>query len=101
MLKFKTGMILTALLGAAAMSGCAARAHYVRGGPPPPPMVGVVGYAPAPGYVWIEGFYNLRGPRWVWAPGRWVRPPHRHAVWVQPRVERHGNRYRYYRGYWR
>jgi hypothetical protein len=101
MFSVRNGLMLTALLGAAAMSGCAARAHYARVAPPPPPMVGVVGHAPGRGYVWIEGFYEPRGSRWAWTPGRWVRPPHRRAVWVRPRYQRERDRYHYYPGYWR
>ncbi|MEI9974771.1 MAG: hypothetical protein WDO73_23630 [Ignavibacteriota bacterium] len=29
-----------------------------------------------------EGFYDYRGGRYVWVPGRWMRPPRAHAVWV-------------------
>jgi len=88
------------LIGSAAMAGCAGHA-FVAVGEPPAPQVGVVGVAPGPGFIWIDGFYDLRGGRWVWSPGYWARPPHRHSAWVKPYWEHRGNRYVFHRGHWR
>jgi len=68
---------------------------------PPPPRYGVIGVAPGPGFVWTEGFWDLRGGAWVWAPGRWVRPPRAGAVWVAPAWRHEGPHWRYHKGYWR
>jgi hypothetical protein len=38
---------------------------------PPPAQVEVVGAAPAPGYIWIGGYWDWVGARHVWVPGRW------------------------------
>ena len=65
--------------------------------PPPPPPVVYVPPAPAPGYTWIAGYYAPVGPRWVWRPGYWARPPYARSYWVAPRY--YGGRD--YRGYWR
>jgi len=90
-----------ALMGSA-LTACAARSGYVAAyGPPPPPRYRVVGVAPGPRYVWTEGFYDLRGGRWIWVPGRWVVPPRPRAVWVAPYWARHGRAYRFYPGRWR
>lgn len=103
----KRSAILSAvLLASSAMVACGpSYAHgYVAVGVPPPPApyaVGPVGYAPGPGYVWIDGFWNLNGGRWAWVNGRWAVPPRPHAVWVADRWERHGNSWRYHRGHWR
>ncbi len=98
------GVLLSGvLLGSLALGGCASRAYY-RGydvPPPPPPRYGVIGYAPGPGYIWADGYYNLRGSRWIWVPGAWVRPPRPRAVWVRPYWERHDRGYRFHRGHWR
>ena len=77
--------------------------YYVRTPPPPRPYaVGMVGRAPGPGYVWIDGFYDWRGSGWAWAPGYWARPPRPRAVWVPGYVRHEGRHgYRYSRGYWR
>ncbi len=68
---------------------------------PPPPYAEVVGVAPAPGYIWVAGYWHWYGSRWVWYRGHYMRPPHAGAVWVAPRyVFRNGARI-YVRGYWR
>jgi YXWGXW repeat-containing protein len=87
------GTFLTACAGGGAV--------VVRYGPPPPPRYGVVGFAPGPGYIWTDGYWDRRGSQWVWIGGRWLRPPRPHAVWVAGgwRQERRG--WRFHRGYWR
>ena len=92
-----TGFVMIGTL----LSACAANgAAFVRFAPPPP-RYGVVGVAPGPGYMWTEGFWDWRGGNYVWAPGRWMRPPHARAVWV-PGVWVQSNRgYGFRRGHWR
>ena len=66
---------------------------------PPAPQVEVVGVAPAPGYVWIGGYWNWVGGRHVWVGGHWDagRPGYH---WVPHRwVAYHGG-YRMQRGHW-
>lgn len=99
----KSGRIAV-LLCSCALAGCGGgyyRAGVVIGPPPPPPVYGAVGYAPGPGYIWTDGFYDLQGGRWVWVGGRWARPPYRGARWVHPSWEPRGRGYRYHKGYWR
>jgi WXXGXW repeat (2 copies) len=97
-LTFLTGILLAASALVACGPGYAA---YVVPAPPAPYVVGAVGYAPGPGYVWVDGFWDLRGGRWAWVNGRWAVPPRGHAVWDRDRWERHGNGWRYHRGHWR
>ena len=40
----------------------------------PPPRVEYRGYAPAPGYFWIDGYWNRVGTRQHWVPGYWAAP---------------------------
>ena len=81
--------------------GCAAHATYYGAVPPlPPARVEAFGYAPGPGYLWIDGFWDWRG-HYVWVPGSWVRRPHPHAVWVPGRGYYNHGRYSYRRGHWR
>ena len=97
-------LLAPVLLLGAVLTGCAGGGGYyasARFGPPPPPRYGVMGYAPGPGYVWTEGYWDLRGSRWVWAPGRWMRPPHRGAAWVPNEWRNDHGHYRMYRGHWR
>jgi hypothetical protein len=72
------------------------------GGPPPPPrVVGPVGVAPGPGYVWTNGYWNWGGGSWVWVGGNWVVPPHGHRVWVEPYYHPYQGHYHYHPGHWR
>jgi hypothetical protein len=89
----------TFVLAGAILTGCAG--GYVAVAGPPPPRYGVMGYAPGPGYVWTEGFYDLRGSSWVWTPGTWRRPPRGGAAWVSPAWHQQGRAWRFHRGYWR
>ena len=99
-------LLLAGVLGASAMlAGCAPHAYvaaYVPGPPPAPYAVAAVGYAPGPGYVWADGYWDLRGGRdWVWSRGYWVRPPHPHAYWVAPHWVQRGHGWRRVEGHWR
>jgi hypothetical protein len=82
------------------MTACAGGAAVVVEGPPPP-RYGAIGVAPGPGFVWADGFWDLRGSRWEWAPGHWVHPPRARAVWVGPEWRHEGGHWRFHRGYWR
>ena len=74
----------------------------VRVPPPRPPThARAIGRPPQPGFVWTAGYHRWNGRRYVWVPGRWVRPPRRGAVWVAPRWNRRGNGWTFRAGYWR
>ena len=89
----------TFVLAGTLLTGCGP--GYVVVAAPPPPRYGVMGYAPSPGYVWTDGFYDLRGSAWVWVPGTWRRPPRPGSVWVTSAWRQEGRGYRFHRGYWR
>jgi hypothetical protein len=96
--KVLTGVLLIA---GTVLGGCATgRGYYVRNGPPPP-RYGVQGIAPGRGYVWTDGYWDLRGNNWAWRDGRWMRPPRGRSTWVPPRWTQRGNRWQMQRGRWR
>lgn len=98
----RSAILCAALLGSLGLAACSGRyVNYAIAAPPAPYVAGPVGYAPGPGYVWMDGFWNLNGGRWAWVNGRWAVPPRRHAVWVADRWERHGGNWRHRRGHWR
>jgi len=92
-------LILSGLL--TACGGAYYSAGYRVPPPPPPPAYGPMGMAPGPDFVWMEGYWNLNGSRWAWAPGRWARPPRPHSHWQPGRWERHNNGWRFHQGRWR
>lgn len=92
-------LLLLALLLTAGMAS--AQGVVIRVGPPRPVHVGVIGVAPGPGFVWIEGYHEWRGGAYVWIPGRWERPPRPHAVWIAPRYRHVHGGYVFVRGRWR
>ena len=88
-----------------ASAGCAAHAGYYSGYvsvPPPPPRREVIGVAPGPGFLWIDGYYGWRsGGGYYWVPGRWERPPRPHAHWAPGRWEKTHHGYAWHDGRWR
>lgn len=62
---------------------------------------GPVGFAPAPGMFWRDGFWDVRGRSYFWVPGQWVRAPRANAYWVGPGWQRHRSSYAWRPGYWR
>ncbi|MFA5265098.1 MAG: hypothetical protein WC378_14845 [Opitutaceae bacterium] len=55
---------------------------------------------PGDDFVWIEGYYEIRGHNRYWVGGHWARPPHRGAVWIGPRWEHRDRHYAFIPGYW-
>ncbi len=66
---------------------------------PPAPLQEVVTLAPAPGYLWINGFWYWSGGRHVWRAGYWA-PPRVGFSWVPHRWERVGVRWHFRAGHW-
>ena len=98
----KGRLLSGALLAASAVLSACAGGGYVAAYGPPAPRYAVMGVAPGPGYVWTDGYWDLRGgSRWAWVEGRWMRPPRYGAAYVHPEWRREGNRWRFHRGYWR
>jgi len=73
--------------------------YDVRMAPPPPPAYSY-GYrrppCPAPGYVWVDGYWNWNRNRYAWTNGYWMRPPLAGGYWVAPRYDRG----RFFAGLW-
>lgn len=80
------------------LTGCVAAGPpgtvYVSAAPPAP-LVEVSGVAPGVDFVWIDGYHQWDGTRYIWVGGRWERRPQVRAVWVP------GHWKHYRRGGWR
>jgi hypothetical protein len=73
---FKAGMGCL-ILAATSLGGCvmtAAPGHYASAVvtvAPPTPRVEVYGAPPVTGYVWLGGYWDWVGGRYVWHTGSW------------------------------
>lgn len=95
----KTKLLAAAvILFGTALSACGG---YVAVGGPPPPRYGVMGYAPGPGYIWTDGYWNYNGGGWGWVNGRWMLPPRGRHYWVRSEWRHEGGRWRFHQGHWR
>jgi hypothetical protein len=68
---------------------------------PPAPIVERRPPPPDRGYVWIAGYHNWDGARYVWVPGRWDRPPQPGQRWVAHRWVHRGDHWELQQGHWR
>jgi hypothetical protein len=92
---------LIGLVFAGALAFSAAAAEVVVRVTPPRMVVERRGPRPSPNHVWISGYHNWDGQRYVWTSGRWEQPPRAHARWVAHRwVHRNGG-YVLVEGQWR
>jgi len=99
----KGRFLALAFIAGSVLAGCAGQYgySYVGYGPPAPQAYGAFGVAPGPGFVWIDGYHVYRGGRYVWVPGRWVRPPRGGAGWVRPEWRHEAHGWRFHEGHWR
>src|SRR5215208_3808897 len=49
---------------------------------PPAPRQEVIGVAPSPSHVWVQGHWTYRSGRYVWMPGHHELRPRPTAAWV-------------------
>jgi hypothetical protein len=76
-------------------------ANVVATQAPPPPQTEVVVASPGPDYESVNGEWEWDGVTWVWIGGRWILPPHPHAIWVEARWDRGPHGWHRAPGYWR
>jgi hypothetical protein len=99
----KRWVIVSATAMALSTIGCGGAyvSGYYATMPPPPLQAEFYGVPPAPGFVWIAGYWGLQSGRYVWVPGRWDRPPRGYTRWEAGRWESHAGQYRWRGGRWR
>lgn len=80
------------------------RAHVavgisVRIGPPILPVY-VQPVCPAPGYIWVPGYWAYGPDGYFWVPGTWVEPPEVGLLWTPGYWGWNDGLYVWYPGYW-
>lgn len=105
--------LLICLLSALTAAGCAERRAVVVQEPrpvpgqviitqaPPPPVVETIGRPPSPRHVWIAGYQEWNGKRYVWHRGYWAQRPHERAAYVEGHYERRPGGWVWIPGTWR
>jgi YMGG-like Gly-zipper/WXXGXW repeat (2 copies) len=71
--------------------------------PAPPPVPSeVIPDRPAPGAVWVGGYWQYnQNSRYEWVSGSWEMPPPNCSAFVPPHWQPDGNGFVYVLGYWR
>jgi hypothetical protein len=55
---------------------------------------------PQDGSLWTPGYWYMRGPRYFWTPGAWVRPPQAGLLWTPAYWGFSGGFYVFHPGSW-
>lgn len=90
---------IAALAAAFALPAVGQVGVYI-GAPPPPIRYEVRPAMPEPGYYWVDGYWGVRGNRYVWVPGHYERAPYEGAYWIHPHYDHYNNGWAYREGYW-
>ncbi len=69
---------------------------------PPPLLVYEQPLIPAPGYIWVPGYWAWDDDvgDYYWVPGQWVMPPFAGALWTPGYWAWDGGMYLFHDGYW-
>jgi len=94
------GSILASALLIPASIPVFGQVSVIIGTPPPPIRYEVRPPMPGNGYMWVDGYWAVRGRHYVWVPGLWQRPPYAGAYWSHPHYDHYPEGWRIHEGYW-
>jgi hypothetical protein len=100
MMKTKAKWILHGLVATALAVPAFGQIGIYIGQAPPPLRYETRPPIPGQGYVWVDGYWGVRGGRYVWAPGRWDRPPYPGAYWSHPHYDHYQQGWQVHEGHW-
>lgn len=90
-----SGLLVLALLPSIAM------AQVVIAVRPPVAIVERPGPPPSRLHIWVAGYHQWDGRRYVWVPGHYAVPPHPGVVWVPAHYDARPGGYVFIAGHWR
>ncbi|HXP73566.1 MAG TPA: hypothetical protein VN823_05420 [Stellaceae bacterium] len=94
-------LVLTLFVAAAPAPSSAAVSIGISVGFAPPPLpVYDQPVIPAPGYIWMPGYWSYGPGGYYWVPGTWVLPPGVGLLWTPPWWGWSGAAYAFHPGYW-
>src|SRR3989441_4956028 len=97
-LSFARSLLLVLLLG---VSSASSAAVYVSVELAPPPLpIYEQPVVPAPGYIWVPGYWAWGPDGYYWVPGTWVLAPYIGALWTPGYWGWDNGFYLWYPGYW-
>jgi len=92
-------LILSALMGSALFLA-PVHAEVVVHAKPPHAITEHPPASPGAGYMWVSGYQQWDGSKFVWQPGHWEKPPKEHAVWMGAHWEKTPEGYVFINGWW-
>jgi hypothetical protein len=96
-------LLLIAAAAAALLLATSVRALditlQVNAAPPPLPVYDQPPI-PAPGYLWVPGYWAYGSEGWFWVPGTWIEPPAPDLVWTPGYWGWQDGMYVWNAGYW-
>src|SRR6266545_990871 len=95
---FIGSVLLVVLLGVSSVSS--ASVYVSVGFAPPPLLVYEQPLLPAPGYMWVPGYWAWGPDGFYWVPGTWVLAPYIGALWTPGCWGWDDGLYIWYPGYW-
>src|SRR6266540_1673180 len=95
---FIGSVLLVVLLGVSSASS--ASVYVSVGFAPPPLLVYEQPLLPAPGYIWVPGYWAWGPDGFYWVPGTWVLAPYIGALWTPGYWGWDDGLYIWYPGYW-
>ena len=103
-MKTKNGLLSFALatllfLGLSLASSSAYVAVSIGIAPPAIPIY-TQPLCPAPGYIWVPGYWAYGDVGYYWVPGEWVLPPRVGLLWTPGYWSYSGSTYIFNEGYW-
>ena len=101
MLKSKSLLVITALLGFLILPNMSSVAQtiYIKKAPPAKKLV-IKTSSPFPNAVWVNSHWKWKGAKYVWIKGYWTKPRHGY-IWVSGHWVKTKRGWYWKKGHWK